>query len=71
MSQCFVVATRTNLTPAEPYVFRNYEHPLSSQGLREEMRAYAGSSQHQVWQAVRASSAAPYYLEDFKCGEDR
>ena len=23
------------------------------------------------WQAVRASSAAPYYLEDFACGEDR
>ena len=30
-----------------------------------------GSSLHQVWQAVRASSAAPYYLDDFKCGADR
>lgn len=24
-----------------------------------------------MWQAVRASSAAPYYLDDFKCGNDR
>ena len=30
-----------------------------------------GSSYHQVWEAVRASSAAPYYLDDFKCGNDR
>ena len=35
------------------------------------MCAPPGSSLHQVWQAVRASSAAPYYLDDFKCGADR
>ncbi|KAI4298662.1 hypothetical protein L6164_032195 [Bauhinia variegata] len=28
-------------------------------------RAFIGSCKHQVWQAIRASSAAPYYLDDF------
>ncbi|KAK3125182.1 hypothetical protein QOZ80_7BG0601360 [Eleusine coracana subsp. coracana] len=27
--------------------------------------AFMGSCKHQVWQAIRASSAAPYYLDDF------
>ncbi|XP_020976237.1 phospholipase A I isoform X4 [Arachis ipaensis] len=27
--------------------------------------AFIGSCKHQVWQAIRASSAAPYYLDDF------
>ncbi|KAL9255083.1 Phospholipase A I-like protein [Drosera capensis] len=26
---------------------------------------FVGSCKHQVWQAIRASSAAPYYLDDF------
>lgn len=71
MVQCFVVATLTSSTPAEPFIFRNYEYPAGSQALRPEVRAYSGSSRHQLWQALRASSAAPYYLEDFKCGDDR
>ena len=35
------------------------------------LRALPGSSSHEVWQAVRASSAAPYYLDDFRCGAHR
>ncbi|KAL5563550.1 hypothetical protein UlMin_033297 [Ulmus minor] len=27
--------------------------------------AFIGSCKHQVWQAIRASSAAPYYLDDY------
>ncbi|KAG6641648.1 phospholipase A I-like isoform X1 [Carya illinoinensis] len=27
--------------------------------------AFIGSCKHEVWQAIRASSAAPYYLDDF------
>ncbi len=38
---------------------------------RAQVHAAPGSSLHQVWQALRASSAAPYYLDDFKCGADR
>lgn len=30
--------------------------------------AFMGSCKHQVWQAIRASSAAPYYLDDYSDG---
>ncbi|XP_047954768.1 phospholipase A I-like [Salvia hispanica] len=30
--------------------------------------AFIGSCKHRVWQAIRASSAAPYYLDDFSDG---
>lgn len=79
MVQCFVVATLASVTPAVPYIFRNYEYSPDSRPPRAEAPAndeaslyeLGGSSQHLVWQAVRASSAAPYYLDDFVCGPDR
>ena len=40
-------------------------------GVWLQIKTPPGSSTHQIWQAVRASSAAPYYLDDFKCGNDR
>ena len=48
-------------------------HPdgLSCCASADQLKACPGSSHHQMWQAVRASSAAPYYLDDFKCGHDR
>lgn len=30
--------------------------------------AFIGSCKHEVWQAIRASSAAPYYLDDYSDG---
>lgn len=30
--------------------------------------AFLGSCKHHVWQAIRASSAAPYYLDDYSDG---
>lgn len=30
--------------------------------------AFIGSCKHHVWQAIRASSAAPYYLDDYSDG---
>ncbi|CAI9087783.1 OLC1v1021952C1 [Oldenlandia corymbosa var. corymbosa] len=30
--------------------------------------AFLGSCKHHIWQAIRASSAAPYYLDDFSDG---
>ena len=30
--------------------------------------AFIGSCKHNVWKAIRASSAAPYYLDDFSDG---
>lgn len=38
MRQCFVVATLVSMTPAEPFIFRNYEHPAASQRLAEQAR---------------------------------
>lgn len=31
--------------------------------------AFMGSCKHRVWEAIRASSAAPYYLDDFAVGK--
>lgn len=39
---------------------RNYELPAEAGPLAERIRACSGSSRHEVWEAVRASSAAPY-----------
>ncbi|RHN64947.1 putative phospholipase A(1) [Medicago truncatula] len=38
--------------------------PMNAQ-VGYKRSAFIGSCKHQVWQAIRASSAAPYYLDDF------
>ncbi len=66
-----LVATRTSVSPASPFVFRTYELPAGSEQLAAHIAACDGSSRHPTWQAIRASASAPYYLDDFQCGEDR
>ena len=68
-----VVATLASALPATPFVFRSYAIPSSSEGLASQIGARPGACHHAVWAALRASSAAPYYLEDFRCalGADR
>ena len=47
--------------PSNLFVFRNYEY--SGEDVINRM----GSSSNAVWEAVRASSAAIYYLDTFEC----
>uniref|UniRef100_A0A8C9TZL1 Calcium-independent phospholipase A2-gamma-like n=1 Tax=Scleropages formosus TaxID=113540 RepID=A0A8C9TZL1_SCLFO len=51
-------------TPLKAYVFRNYNMPP---GVRSH---YLGGCEHQLWQAIRASSAAPGYFQEFVLGND-
>ncbi|XP_023688470.2 calcium-independent phospholipase A2-gamma-like [Paramormyrops kingsleyae] len=51
-------------TPLKAYVFRNYNLPP---GVRSH---YLGGCQHKLWQAIRASSAAPGYFQEFVLGDD-
>ena len=42
--------------------------PTTGGQLGYKRSAFIGSCKHHVWQAIRASSAAPYYLDDFSDG---
>ncbi|XP_056244169.1 calcium-independent phospholipase A2-gamma-like isoform X2 [Seriola aureovittata] len=51
-------------TALKAYVFRNYN---LLPGVRSH---YLGGCQHQLWQAIRATSAAPGYFQEFTLGND-
>lgn len=38
---------------------------VSTNQISQRRTAFVGSCKHHVWEAIRASSAAPYYLDDF------
>ncbi|KAF8051898.1 hypothetical protein N665_1655s0005 [Sinapis alba] len=59
-------------TPEMSYAFSDHSggstltsSTASDQAGYYKQSAFMGSCKHQVWQAIRASSAAPYYLDDF------
>lgn len=54
------VSVAVNQPTLKPFVFRNYNLPH-----RVESH-YFGSCKHRMWQAVRASGAAPGYFEEFE-----
>ncbi|XP_061773013.1 calcium-independent phospholipase A2-gamma-like isoform X2 [Nerophis ophidion] len=63
--QVAAVSTIVNRgTPLKAYVFRNYN---LLPGVRSH---YLGGCQHQLWQALRATSAAPGYFQEFLLGSD-
>ncbi|CAD7704713.1 unnamed protein product [Ostreobium quekettii] len=67
----FAVATLCTTVPSVPYLFRNYEFPPERNELVRGLNGCLGSSKHLVWEGIRASSAAPYYLVDFQIGDSR
>uniref|UniRef100_A0A674DJ06 Calcium-independent phospholipase A2-gamma-like n=1 Tax=Salmo trutta TaxID=8032 RepID=A0A674DJ06_SALTR len=50
--------------PLKAYVFRNYS---LLPGVRSH---YIGDCKHKMWQAIRASSAAPGYFQEYTLGKD-
>ncbi|XP_059474684.1 calcium-independent phospholipase A2-gamma-like isoform X2 [Neocloeon triangulifer] len=57
------VSTVVNQAEVMPYVFRNYELPDGVPAL------YTGGSRHQLWEAARASAAAPSYFGEFRTAD--
>lgn len=57
-----VVATCVSTQPSKAHLFRNYNLPNDNDSRFE------GTSSSRVWQAVRASSAAPGYFDAYKEG---
>lgn len=61
--QLATVSAIINQQRVSAYVFRNYSLPWRVQSQ------YVGGHQHKVWEAARASAAAPTYFEEFKLGD--
>lgn len=65
LHQVAAVSTVVNRgPPVKAYVFRNYTLPV---GVRSH---YRGGCRHKLWEAIRASSAAPGYFQEFALGDD-
>lgn len=56
-----VVCSHANMFPPQPYILRNYNHPNCPPG--KDATTLAGNSSFRVWEAVRATAAAPGYFD--------
>lgn len=61
--QMCLVATSANTNRIQAHLFRNYNLPYRVTGH------YQGSSLPKLWEAVRASAAAPGYFSEYRVGD--
>jgi len=78
----FAVSTRmgtSSSVPAEPYLHSNYRPPLVSPPLnpntgtklpKPPMSRYAHGCHHRIWEAARATTAAPAYFDPLQSGDE-
>ena len=67
--QTAIVSTLVSERPVRPYIFRSYQLPPPGvSGLGE---VFGGTCQHTWLEAMRASSAAPYFFDEFSCRGER
>ena len=59
-SRCAVVSSKMDEPDCTPFVFRSYGLPCGS------VTHYEGSSKYKVWEANRASTAAPGFFSEFR-----
>jgi hypothetical protein len=58
-----IVACLSSRAPPVPYIFRNYEYPTEDAGSASTaLERHAGTSAIPLWQALRATTAAPSYF---------
>jgi patatin-like phospholipase/acyl hydrolase len=62
--QVAIVSTLVNQPVLKPHVFCNYTHPYDSSPR------FSSGCQHKIWEALKASSAAPGFFEECKLGTD-
>lgn len=60
MNRVFVVSSVMSRDPKELFVFRNYTYPLGHESR------YDGTAEAQMWEALRASSAAPTFFSEIR-----
>ena len=58
-----VVACLTSRSPPVPYLFRNYEYP-PTHATGQALYMHEGTSAVPLWQALRATTAAPSYFPE-------
>lgn len=60
MNKVFVVSSVMSRDPKELFLFRNYTYPLGHESR------YDGTAEAQLWEALRASSAAPTFFTEIR-----
>eukprot|EP00170_Pyropia_yezoensis_P006966 contig_28424_g6988 len=64
MNKVFVVSSLVSRSPNQLHVFRNYTYPEGSKSR------YEGTVEAQLWEALRASSAAPTFFSEIRIDGD-